>query len=157
MEDVELVFHKIMHEVDMLRIAGQKEYVHDEGSAFRNLEAIASEADIPREKVWYVFAKKHIDGIVAWIRGHRSQRENVRGRINDLIMYLILLRAMIDENEQVQDAEAALDRREARINIQREDEYWACMTCTFKSARGADANNHAIETGHDVELRKGVA
>jgi hypothetical protein len=46
--------------------------------------------------VLWVYARKHIDGIVAYLQGHKSQREDVRGRINDLIVYCIILRAMIE-------------------------------------------------------------
>ena len=43
-----------------------------------------------------VYLLKHIDGIMAHINGHKSQREDVRGRITDAIVYLLLLRGMID-------------------------------------------------------------
>jgi hypothetical protein len=93
------VMDKVFDECMALRDAGQKEYAHDEDNAFANFERVAKDLGIPREKVLWIFAMKHRDGIVAHINGHTSQRENVRGRINDLIVYLCLLRAMLDENE----------------------------------------------------------
>ena len=45
-----------------------------------------------------VYLLKHIDGIMAYINGHKSQREGVEGRITDAIVYLLLLRGMVDNN-----------------------------------------------------------
>jgi len=42
---------------------------------------------------------KHIDGIIAHINGHNSQRENVRGRITDVMVYCMLLWAMVEDAE----------------------------------------------------------
>jgi len=46
-----------------------------------------------------VYLLKHIDGIMAYINGHKSQREGVDGRITDAIVYLLLLRGMVEDNE----------------------------------------------------------
>jgi len=86
----------------MLRDAGQKEYARQEENAFGNFERIAAWLDgmtINRETVVLVYALKHLDGILSYLNGHRSQREDVRGRVNDLIVYLGILRGMIDETE----------------------------------------------------------
>ena len=42
---------------------------------------------------------KHIDGLCSWVDGHKSQRENVRGRITDVIVYCCLLWGMVEEQE----------------------------------------------------------
>ena len=51
-----------------------------------------------RKKVLWVFALKHRDGIASFLKGHVSQREDVCGRINDFIVYLFILRGMIEED-----------------------------------------------------------
>lgn len=94
------VMDTVFAECDALRNAGQKEYAHEADNAFRNFEQIGKELHLSREQVLWVYAKKHIDGVIAYINGHRSQRESVRGRINDLIVYLCLLRGMCDEAER---------------------------------------------------------
>ena len=48
-----------------------------------------------------VYLLKHIDGISSYIEGHKSQRENVSGRITDAIVYLFLLWAMIVGKKQL--------------------------------------------------------
>lgn len=93
------VMSKVFEKCQSYRAAGQKEYAHEEDNAFRNFETIGRELGLPREQVLWVYAKKHIDGIVGYLRGHKSQREDVRGRIGDLIVYLCLLHGMIDESD----------------------------------------------------------
>jgi len=46
-----------------------------------------------------VYLLKHIDGISSYVKGHKSQRENVRGRLTDAIVYLCLLWGMVEEND----------------------------------------------------------
>tara|TARA_R100000808_G_C2135347_1_gene143756 strand:- start:851 stop:1042 length:192 start_codon:yes stop_codon:yes gene_type:complete len=46
-----------------------------------------------------VYLLKHIDGINAYIDGHKSQREGVEGRIIDTIVYLFLLWGYITAQE----------------------------------------------------------
>ena len=91
----------VFEECNRLRGAGQKEYAHLESNAFANFERLAEDLELDRKKILWVYAMKHRDGIASYIKGHKSQREDVRGRINDLIVYLCLLRGMIDEEEEV--------------------------------------------------------
>lgn len=84
-----------------LREAGQKEYAHDEDEAFANFNRVAAQLGLDRKAVLWTYAYKHADGIVSFIKGHKSQRENIRGRINDLIVYLCLLRGMLDEDDGI--------------------------------------------------------
>lgn len=81
-----------------VRNDGQKEYAHDENNVFANFDRAGKALGVEREKVLMIFAQKHMDGIYAHLRGHTSQREDVRGRIKDLICYLMLLWGMIDES-----------------------------------------------------------
>tara|TARA_R100001244_G_scaffold105811_1_gene78489 strand:+ start:802 stop:1002 length:201 start_codon:yes stop_codon:yes gene_type:complete len=64
---------------------------------------VAEQLNVPREKVLMTYFLKHIDGIGAYIDGHKSQREDVYGRIIDAIVYLLLLRGMIYEESDGND------------------------------------------------------
>jgi hypothetical protein len=87
-------------EINKLREAGQKEYAGgDAEDAFTNFNKLATELATDRKKVLWTYAMKHKDGIAAFLRGEVSQREPVEGRINDLIVYLFLLRGMIEEEK----------------------------------------------------------
>lgn len=114
--EMQLTMETVFKECDQLRAAGQKEYAHEGQDAFRNFNSIAKELEMDRKQVLWVYAKKHMDGIAAFIRGHKSQREDVRGRINDLIVYMTLLRSMIDEEEQRAKLDPGLPPKDRREN-----------------------------------------
>lgn len=96
-ELVQLMHEVFNTEIMALRAAGQREYAHDDANAFANFERASADLGLDRKMVLWVFAMKHRDGIASFLKGHQSQREDVTGRINDLIVYLFILRAMITE------------------------------------------------------------
>lgn len=100
-KDIEELMHKIFQDLQVTREAGQKEYAHDSENAFGNFERLAVALKISREQILWVYVQKHLDGIVSWINGHKSQREDVRGRIKDVMVYLVLLWGMVDDSENV--------------------------------------------------------
>ena len=89
------LFDHIISEVKSTRDEGQKEYARTEDNIFANFERVADCLKIEREKVLMVYLLKHIDGISSYIDGHKSQREDVTGRVKDAIVYLLLLWAMV--------------------------------------------------------------
>ena len=90
------LFTSIIDQVKSTRDDGQKEYAHDEVNVFANFERTARQLNTTREKVLMTFLMKHMDGIVAHINGHESQREDIRGRVKDAIVYLTLYWAMVE-------------------------------------------------------------
>ena len=82
----------------MVRAAGQKEYAREDNNAFANFERVGKNLELSREDVLLVYLLKHIDGICSFVKGHKSQREDVRGRITDAIVYLCLLWGMIEDD-----------------------------------------------------------
>jgi hypothetical protein len=95
------LFTDIMDQVKATRDEGQKEYAHEEVNVFGNFERTARQLNTTRDKVLMTFLMKHMDGIVAHINGHTSQREDIRGRIKDAIVYLTLYWAMVEGEESV--------------------------------------------------------
>ena len=91
--------NNIWSQVQKTRDEGQKEYAHTDNNVFANFDRVGSLLSISSEKTLMVYLLKHIDGITAYLSGHKSQREDVRGRIKDAIVYLMLLWAMIEERE----------------------------------------------------------
>ena len=82
------------------RDAGQREYAQSDDNVFANFERVGKSINSTREKVLMVYLLKHIDGISAYVKGHKSQREAVTGRITDAMVYLMLLWGMVVEDEQ---------------------------------------------------------
>ena len=93
------LMNRIWKEVLKTRDEGQKEYAHGVENVFANFERVGKAIDVSPDKTLMVYLLKHIDGITAYISGHKSQREDVRGRIKDAIVYLMLLWAMIEQKE----------------------------------------------------------
>ena len=92
-KEIELIFAK----VSSTHIEGQKEYAMDEDNVFANFERIAEQTGFDKKMILWIYLMKHIDGIASYLKGHKSQREDVRGRIKDAIVYLCILWAMINK------------------------------------------------------------
>ena len=99
-KQMENLMSKIFQQIQKMREAGQKEYARKKSNAFGNFERVAEYVDSSREKVLLTYLLKHIDGISSFINGHESQREDVRGRITDAIVYLCLLWGMIESRKK---------------------------------------------------------
>ena len=99
-KQMEKLINKIFKQIQKIRAAGQKEYARKSHNAFANFERVADHVNMSREKTLMVYLLKHIDGISSFVNGHISQREDVRGRITDVIVYLCLLWGMIEQNEK---------------------------------------------------------
>ena len=99
-KEMHTLMDKILNEVASIRDEGQKEYAHDDNDVFANFNRVGNLLKIDKKKVLMTYALKHVDGIAAFVKGHKSQREDVTGRITDCIVYLMLLWGMIEEEEQ---------------------------------------------------------
>lgn len=117
------IMERVFKECQQLRQAGQAEYARANQNALANFERVAAHLGIKREQVLFTYLFKHIDGITAYINGHKSQREGVEGRINDCIVYLCLLRAMVEDTKPdpmrnaSQDGELTLNEQHTRAAI----------------------------------------
>jgi len=100
-QEVAEVMDEVIGHMKAFREAGQREYAHREENAFGNFERVGERLNLSREQILLVYMEKHLDGIHAYVQGHRSQREDVRGRIVDAIVYLCLLYGMVVENEKL--------------------------------------------------------
>ena len=98
-EMTELIEGKIFPEIIKIRDAGQKEYARETDDVLANFKRISTWLDLPVEKVIMVYLLKHIDGITAWCNGHKSQRDNIRGRLTDILVYTCLFQAHVEETE----------------------------------------------------------
>ncbi len=97
--DMQALMTRIMDKISETRDAGQKEYARDLDNVFANFERVASFVGVNREKALLTYMIKHVDGLCAYADGHQSQREDVRGRLTDIIVYCILMWGMVEDNE----------------------------------------------------------
>ncbi len=84
-----------------MRAAGQKEYARKQSNAFANFERVGENLSLNKKEVLLVYLLKHIDGICSYVKGHKSQREDIRGRLTDAIVYLCLLWGMVEEDDKM--------------------------------------------------------
>ena len=98
-KDMQKVVRRQLKQVLKIRDAGQKEYARTQDNVFANFERVSSFTGVSREQALMTYLLKHIDGLMAHINGHKSQREDVSGRITDAIVYLLLLQGMIDDGK----------------------------------------------------------
>ncbi len=67
----------------------------------RNGEALG----LPMEVIWAVYASKHWDAVIQYIkdlntRKTRERLEPIEGRVDDLLVYLLLFKAMVQERNE---------------------------------------------------------
>ena len=121
-KDFDKLFISVIDQVKSTRDQGQKEYAHTEDNVFANFERTANQLNTKKDKVLMTFLLKHIDGIVAHINGHESQREDIRGRIKDAIVYLTLYWGMVedemwgDKREQMGGVKDFIENRKIKPN-----------------------------------------
>lgn len=77
----------------------------------------ASEQGLPPETIWRIYAGKHWDAIGTYckdlLEGRERQRsESISGRADDLIVYLLLFKAMLEER-----GEAIHSGRTVRVQL----------------------------------------
>lgn len=73
----------------------------------RNGEALG----LPMEAIWHTYAAKHWDAVTQYIKDTlngktRKRAEPLSGRLDDIIVYCILFKAMLIERDQVCKIEA---------------------------------------------------
>ena len=78
------------------------EYAGD-GDRLANFRRNALAFGLTKEQVWGVYAGKHWDAIAQYIIDvssdtERTRLESISGRADDLIVYLLLFKAMVEEN-----------------------------------------------------------
>jgi hypothetical protein len=104
----ELLLKSTFLEIENLGTNKGGEYAGD-GDRLANFRRNGENLGLPMETVWAVYAGKHWDAIQQYIKDQRNGKERLRlepieGRVDDLITYLILFKAMLDERENYNPA-----------------------------------------------------
>lgn len=95
-----------------------------------NFRRNAAMLDLSMEQVWRVYAGKHWDSITQWIKDRsagqdRPRSEPMLGRVDDLIVYGILLKAMMIEAEETEPKAVSLGAAAAILALAPKNE----LTC----------------------------
>ena len=78
-----------------------------------NFRRNGEDQELPKETIWRVYAAKHWDAIGQYIKDirqgkNRKRLETIDGRIDDLIVYLILLKCMVIEAQGAPEVKHAI-------------------------------------------------
>lgn len=79
---------------------GHNEYAQTQADVVANFRRIADRIGVPMSTVCMVYLLKHIDGLCAYIKGTKEQRDSIQGRISDARIYLMLLAVIMLEEEE---------------------------------------------------------
>ena len=130
--------------VDSIRALAEtkgSEYAHGD-DRLDNFRRAGAELGLPMEIVWRIYAGKHWDAITTYIRDIqngtlRMRSEPIEGRIDDLIVYLLLLKAMVEEKKQGQEER----QREQAPDLQANSLYMGDAKTAQASAVQPQADN----------------
>lgn len=64
-----------------------------------NFKRLSQRLGLSPEAVIMVYLSKHLDAIDSYIRTNRVHSEPIAGRIDDAILYLVLLKAQVAESQ----------------------------------------------------------
>lgn len=67
-----------------------------------NFKRLAQELGLSPEQVLSVYLTKHLDAIKSFLRHGREFSEPIDGRIDDAILYLILLKGLVIERREAE-------------------------------------------------------
>jgi len=62
-----------------------------------NFKRQSIDLGVDPEKILMVYLNKHLDAIKYWVKNNESLSETIQSRIDDSILYLILLKAIIKD------------------------------------------------------------
>lgn len=89
---------KVFDEIVAINTTKGKDYAED-ADALSNFKEIAKRSGLTPLQVWSVYANKHLVAIESFIKNGAVESEPIEGRINDAILYLFLLRGLIEEEK----------------------------------------------------------
>ena len=101
-KDFDNLTNKIWETTLKTRNQGQNEYARTETDVLANFKRIGDWKDETQESVLMTYLLKHIDGMLSYVSGFTSQREDIRGRITDVMVYCMLFWAMVEESEDAE-------------------------------------------------------
>jgi len=98
----------------ILKVKGD-DYTRHDPDRLANFKRLAKDLDLPTTKVWAVYAGKHWDAIMAFLKTGVAESEPIIGRLDDLHNYLYLIEGILqDETDDTLDALVKLGKENPR-------------------------------------------
>lgn len=100
--DDDFFAEKFLECIDLIKVKNadysQGEQKGDRIAAFRR---IARDINITMEQAWAVFCQKHWGAVMKFIKDGSVESEPIEGRIMDIINYMVLLAAIVEDGKKV--------------------------------------------------------
>lgn len=120
-EEFENFQNRLLEEVKQMGSTKGKEYAFKHEDRFQNFNEDAEEMGIDRLLCAWIFTNKHIRSLRSYIRNKSTfSTEPIRGRIIDIIVYLILIAGMIEEEENKNEEKLKTNEKKLESNTPRE-------------------------------------
>ena len=74
------------------------DYTRHDPDRLSNFKRAAAAVGVTPFQAWAIYAGKHWDSIMAYVKTGKVESEAIEGRIDDLINYMYLLEGLINEN-----------------------------------------------------------
>lgn len=93
------VFEQVAQECRDIMTSKGLEYSRGEEDCLSNFKRVAEALDITPQQAAFVYMAKHWDSVTNYIKtgGKVTSNEPIEGRLNDLVVYLVILRCLIAE------------------------------------------------------------
>jgi hypothetical protein len=102
--DFKLLINRTFESIKALTSSKGEEYANNaaDGNADQhaNFKRQAEQLGMKPEQVLSVYMSKHLDAISSYIRTGREFSEPIDGRIDDAILYLILLKGLVTDSRR---------------------------------------------------------
>ncbi len=80
------------------------DYTRHDADRLANFKRTAEGIGLSPLQVWAVFANKHWDAIMAFIKTGKAESEAIEGRFDDMHNYLYLLEGLLQESRSCESA-----------------------------------------------------
>ncbi len=75
------------------------DYTRHDPDRLSTFKRLAKDLDIPSNKVWAIFASKHWEALMSFIKTGKAESEAIEGRFDDLHNYLYLLEGLLEDGK----------------------------------------------------------
>ncbi len=87
---------------DLLKTKGD-DYTRHDPDRLSNFKRLARDLGISPLVVWAIYAGKHWDAVMAYIKTGKAESECITGRFDDLHNYLYLLEGLIQDRADIEE------------------------------------------------------
>lgn len=114
---------EVVKEMEIMFTKG-KEYTISDEDKLKNFKSVAERVGMRPQQVALIYLLKHIDSICNYVQtGKEASDEPIAGRFRDARNYLLLLRAIVGEEQRLSQAGAGRVLVDVEQTLMRKDQW----------------------------------